>query len=47
MLGLVVAGKAPWANRLLRADEREVDRNNGTTKVFPTGRGDAEELFGP
>lgn len=45
VLDRVSMGKAPRAKRLLRAEERDVDKKRGTTKVLPAGFGDGAELF--
>ena len=42
---LVVLGKAPLAKGLSRAEYLDVDRNSGTTNVFPGGLIELAELF--
>lgn len=46
VLDLVAAGNAPLAKRLFLPDDRDADKNRGTTKVFVGRPCDAPELSG-
>ena len=46
LMDLELTGSAPRAKRLFRADDLDVDKNKGTTKVFAGKRGEPAEFVG-